>query len=105
MAKMIIRRSSARKMGTVTELSQSVVAGVTKPTVPGSARSRGKSSGHRGCNSGSKVASPYYHIGEEDAGKPNPSQEERTPTSGVVWKEAPVSAIQSVPTAVPTPWH
>jgi hypothetical protein len=44
-AEMLIRRSSARKMGTVTKLSQSVTARVTKLAVPSSGRSRGESSG------------------------------------------------------------
>jgi hypothetical protein len=43
MAEMLIRSSSARKMCTMTELSQSqsVAAGVTKPAVPGSGRGSG----------------------------------------------------------------
>jgi hypothetical protein len=47
MAEMLIRRSSARKMGTVTELSRSVAAGVTKPAVPSSERIHGESNGHK----------------------------------------------------------
>jgi hypothetical protein len=53
MAEMLIRRPSARKRGTVTELSQSVATGVTKPAVP-SSRSRGESSGHRVWSNGSR---------------------------------------------------
>jgi hypothetical protein len=41
MAEMLIRSMSARKMCTMTELSQSVAAGVTKPAVPGSGRGSG----------------------------------------------------------------
>jgi hypothetical protein len=48
MAEVLSRQSSARKMSTVTELSQSVTAGVTKSAVPGSGRrSRGETSVHR----------------------------------------------------------
>jgi hypothetical protein len=54
MAEMLIRRSSARKMGTVTELSQSVAAKVKKSAVPGSGRSRGESSGHKVWSRGSR---------------------------------------------------
>jgi hypothetical protein len=38
MAEMLIRSPSARKLCTTTELSQGVMAGVTKPVVPGSGR-------------------------------------------------------------------
>jgi hypothetical protein len=55
MAEMLIRRPSARKMGTVTELSQSVAARVNKSAVPGSGRrSRGESSGHKVWSRGSR---------------------------------------------------
>jgi hypothetical protein len=50
MAEMLIRSSSARKMCTMTELSQSqsVAAGVTKPAVPGSGRGSGDNGSWRG---------------------------------------------------------
>jgi hypothetical protein len=48
MAEMLIRSTSARKMCTTTELSQSVTAGVTKTAVPGSGRGSGDKGSRRG---------------------------------------------------------
>jgi hypothetical protein len=76
MAEMLTRRPSARKTGTVTKLSQNVAIGVAKLAVPGSGRSRGKSSGHRVWSSGSRET-------EGVKGPRTVTSEKRTPGSRI----------------------
>ena len=83
MAEVLSRSPSTRNIGTTTELSQNVAAGVTKTAVPGGeircraksgkTKNKAKAEQRKQEDEGCKGASSC-HIRGADAGKPNPSQ-------------------------------
>ena len=82
MTEVLSRSPSTWNIGTTTELSQNVAAGVTKPAVPGGGRMRhGKKqktkkpkARQRKQEAEECKGAPDCHIGEADVGKSNPSQ-------------------------------